>query len=182
MQNQEEEEKHIRISKSDPRAFEWLYNMHHDRIFRYVYSRVRDGEISADITSEVFLKALLHIRSYEPKGIPFAAWLLRMATNELNMYFRRTGRTRYISVHEDLRVEWDARWDDPAWREGLARALEQLPPEDLRLIEWRFFDGIRFKEIAELESSTEAAVKMKVYRILEVLKKQLEACDEYTDR
>ncbi|MGQ3012199.1 MAG: RNA polymerase sigma factor [Flavobacteriales bacterium] len=182
MQDHEEEEKYIYISQRDPRAFEWLYNRHHDRIFRYVYSKVRDTEQTADLTSEVFLKALMNIRNYEPKGIPFSAWLFRIAVNEVNMYFRRSGKVKHISVHEDLREEWNAQWDDPVWRRRLAEALGRLSPEDLQLIEWRFFDGIRFKEIAEMESSTEAAVKMKVYRILEVLKKQLETRDEYTNR
>jgi len=182
MHDQEEEEKYIYISKQDPRAFEWLYNRHHDRIFRYIYSKVRDTGLTADLTSEVFLKAMMNIRSYEPKGIPFSAWLFRLASNEVNLYFRRSGKVRHVSVHEDLREEWDAQWDDPEWRKRLAAALEKLPPEDLQLIEWRFFDGIRFKEIAEMESSTEAAVKKKVYRILELLKKQLETRDEYTDR
>lgn len=182
MHNHNDEEKYIRLSREDPQAFEWLYNTHHNRIFRYIHSKIRSTEHAADLTSEVFLKAMLGIAAYEYRGVPFSAWLFRLAANEVNMFVRKTGRVKHISVHEDLRGEWDAPWEDPDWRKRLAGALGRLDAADMQLIEWRFFDGFRFKEIAGMESSTEGAVKMKVYRILEVLKKELESGDRYTDR
>lgn len=163
----------IEAAKRNPQAFERLYLHYHDRIFRYTWSKVRDGDTAADITSEVFLKALLYIRSYEHRGLPFSAWLFRLASNEVNLFFRKTGKIKHVSIHPELRGEWDTHWENAEWRKGLTDALEKLAPEELRLLEWRFFDGFTFKDMAAMESSTEAAVKMKVYRILDFLKTQL---------
>lgn len=171
-----EREKEIQLieaAKNNPQAFEVLYTHYHDRIFRFVWSKVRDLDTSADITSEVFMKAWMAIKSYADKGIPFSAWLFKIATNEINVYFRKTGRAKHVAIHAELKGEWDTHWENAESKQWLAAALERLSADDLRLIEWRFFDGFAFKEIAEMESSTEAAVKMKVYRILDFLKEQL---------
>lgn len=163
----------IEAAKRDPRAFERLYLLYHDRIFRFVWAKLRDSDATADVTSDVFLKAMLAIKSYEHRGLPFSAWLFRLATNEVNLFFRKTGRVKHVGIHPELRGEWDTHWENAEWRKGLADVLEKLSPEELRLVEWRFFDGFSFKDMAAMESSTEAAVKMKVYRILDFLKSQL---------
>lgn len=163
----------IEAAKRNPQAFEVLYVHYHDRIFRFIWAKLRDSEATADVTSDVFLKALLHIKTYEHRGLPFSAWLFRLATNEVNLFFRRTGKVKHVSIHPELRGEWDTHWENAEWRQGLAHVLDKLPPEELRLLEWRFFDGFSFKDMAAMESSTEAAVKMKVYRILDFLKTQL---------
>jgi len=163
----------ILAAQRDPKAFEVLYYHYHDRIFRFVWSKLRDSDATADVTSEVFLKALLGIKTYTDRGLPFSAWLFRLATNEVNMYFRKTGKGKHVSIHPELRGEWDTHWETAEDRKRLVAALERLSEDDMRFIEWRFFDGFAFKEIAAMESSTEAAVKMKVYRILDFLKQQL---------
>jgi len=168
-----DEIKLIEAAKKNPQAFEALYYLYHDRIFRFVWSKVRHMETSADITSDVFMKALVNLTSYSHQGFPFSAWLFRLATNETNIYFRKSGKEKHVAIHPEMKGEWDTYLETAESRQRLAEVLENLPPDDFKLIEWRFFDGFAFKEIAEMESSTEAAVKMKVYRILDVLKTQL---------
>lgn len=163
----------IEDAKKNPKAFEILYNNYHDRIFRFVWSKVRDLDIASDITSEVFMKAFIHIKKYTDRGFSFSAWLFKLATNEVNLYFRKTGKEKHVAIHPELKGEWDTYLETVESRQKLAEALENLSPDDFKLIEWRFFDGFAFKEMAEMESSSEAAVKMKVYRILDLLKTQL---------
>lgn len=173
MSDSPEEIKLIKAAQQDIRAFEAVYIHYHDRIFGYVWQKLRDSETTADITSEVFVKAMLHIKRFEIRGIPFSAWLFRVAANEVNQYFRKTGNVRHVSVHPELRSEWDMYWEAAEMRLQLEKILSDLAVNERQLLEWRFFDGFTFKEIAAMESSTEAAVKMKVYRILETLKSQL---------
>jgi len=163
----------IEAAKKNPQAFEALYNLYHHRIFRFVWIKVRNMETSADITSDVFMKALVNLKNYSHQGFPFSAWLFRLATNEVNLYFRKTGKEKHVTIHPEMKGEWDTYIETGESRQRLAEALENLPADDLKLVEWRFFDGFKFHEIAEMESLTEAAVKLKVYRILDVLKTQL---------
>ena len=163
----------IEAAKKSPQAFEVLYNLYHDRIFRFVWSKVRHMETSADITSDVFMKALVNLKGYSHQGFSFSAWLFRLASNEVNLYFRKTGKEKHVAIHPEMKGEWDTYLEAVESRQRLAAVLEKLPPDDLKLVEWRFFDGFTFREIAEMESCTEAAAKMKVYRILDVLKTQL---------
>lgn len=169
----EHENKLIEAAKANPQAFEALYVHYHDRVYRFVWAKVRDLDLAADICSETFMKVWLGIRRYNNQGVPFTAWLFRIATNEINQHFRKHGGSKYVSIHPDMKGEWDMHLEKTEAREKLAQVLEKLSTEDLRLIEWRFFDGFAFKEIADMETSTEAAVKMKVYRILDFLKEQL---------
>ena len=168
-----DEIKLIEAAQKTPQAFEGLYNLYHDRIFRFVWSKVRDMDTTADITSDVFMKALMNLKSYSHQGFPFSAWLFRLAMNEVNLYFRKSGKEKHVAIYPELKGEWDSYIETAESRQRLAEALENLPPDDLKLVEWRFFDGFTFREIAEMESCTEAAAKMKVYRILDVLKTQL---------
>jgi RNA polymerase sigma-70 factor (ECF subfamily) len=163
----------IEAAQKNPQAFEALYNLYHDRIFRFVWVKVRDMEISADITSDVFMKALVSLKSYTNQGFPFSAWLFRLATNETNAYFRKSGKEKHVAIHPETKGEWDTYLEAVESRQRLTEVLEGLSSDDFKLVEWRFFDGFAFREIAEMESSTETAVKMKVYRILDVLKTQL---------
>ena len=83
----------IEESKKNPKKFEILYNRYHEQIFRYLYSRVDNTHLAADLTSQVFYKALLNIENYSFKGVPFASWLYRIAYNEMNNnpYMERKG-------------------------------------------------------------------------------------------
>ena len=84
----EEEKLLIERAQKDPRFFAPLYERYHDAIFRYVYRRVDEEEQAYDITSSVFVKALQALHKYEYRGLPFSAWLFRIAKSELYQSFR----------------------------------------------------------------------------------------------
>jgi RNA polymerase sigma-70 factor (ECF subfamily) len=170
-----EEDAIILTSKSDPEAFRPLYEKYFKRIFLFVLHRVGDKPLAADLTSQAFLKALLNLKKFDLRGLPFSAWLYRIALNECNDYFRKNSRHRIITI-EDTSVEnlyeeltGDTREED--LREQLPAILEKLTVEELQLIELRFFDQRPFKEVAEIIGITETYAKVKVYRILQKMKK-----------
>src|SRR5436309_1622612 len=81
------EEEVIKQAKYDPCKFDTIYNNYHEQIFMYVLKRVESEDTAADVTSQVFLKALTNLHRYKDMGFPFASWLYRIARNEVyNLY------------------------------------------------------------------------------------------------
>jgi RNA polymerase sigma-70 factor (ECF subfamily) len=99
-----EEESLILKSQADPEAFRPLYEKYFKRMFLFVYHRVNDKATSADITSQVFLKALLNINKFSFRGLPFSAWLFRIALNECNDFFRKNNRYRHVTMDNTSEV------------------------------------------------------------------------------
>ena len=83
-------------SRKDPKAFGELYEKYFDRIFNYVYRQTDDEELTADLCSQSFLIVLKHLDRYEFRGLPFSAWLYRIASNEVNKHYRKQKRARSL--------------------------------------------------------------------------------------
>lgn len=165
----------IREAQRDSAAFRPLYEKYFRTIYLFVIHRTGDRDVSADITSQVFLKALINIGRYEFRGLPFSSWLFRIAINECNSYFRRNNQTRTVllddahaeQVYEEMFGENTAQ----ALRHQLPFILQKLKPDELQLIELRFLEGRPFKEVAEILDMTETHAKTKTYRTLDKMKK-----------
>src|SRR5215467_5748815 len=71
----------VQAAQKDPARFAELYESNFERVYAYIARRVRDRALAEDLTSEVFHKALAHLANYDWRGIPFVAWLLRIAAN-----------------------------------------------------------------------------------------------------
>ena len=166
----------INRAKQDSRHFKPLYEKYHEQIFLFIYRRVGDKELAKDITSDVFLKSLLKLSAYTYQNIPFSSWLYRIARNKLIDVFRKNKNTRFVNVKlRKLRDIMDEIEVDPheQHHSALMQLISSLDEGNLQLIEMRFFENKSFKEIAEIVASTEAGVKMRVYRLLERIKFQL---------
>ncbi len=166
----------IQAAQQDPAMFRPLYDRYYEPIFRFIYQRTTDEALTADLCSQVFLKALQRLSGYEFKGVPFSAWLYRIAANETAQHFRYNQRRRIVSMEEanlqDMMEEMDEPFDeDQKWK--LLGVLDDLKEKDLELIEMRFFEQRPFKEIAEIAGITESNAKVRTYRILERLKKKM---------
>ena len=171
------EEEVIRKSQQNPQEFRVLYEKYYRLIFLFILHRVGDKETTADLTSQVFLKALLNISRYDFRGLPFSAWLYRIAINECNDLFRRTKRARLVVLEDHAAEELYEEMFEHDEKDELIRrlpvALEQLKPAELQLIELRFMEKRQFKEVAHILGITENYAKVRVYRILEKMKKSL---------
>ena len=170
-----DEEGLILKSQADSEAFRPLYEKYYKRIFLFVYHRIGEKAMTADITAQVFLKALLNIKKFSFRGLPFSAWLFRIALNECNDFFRKNKRIRLVSIedgmidhlHEELTAE--ARLED--LKRTLPDILQKLTTDELQLIELRFFEQRPFKDVADILGITETYAKVKVYRTLDKMKK-----------
>lgn len=166
----------IQAAQRDAGQFRPLYNRYYEPIFRFIFRRTADENLTADLCSQVFLKAMQRLGSYSFKGVPFSAWLYRIAGNEVAQYYRAFKKNRVVSIEDagfsDM-VEEMEETDNEALRQLLVQQLDNLKDADLQLIELRFFEHRPFKEIAEILDMTESNAKVKTYRILERLKKRL---------
>ncbi|MEM0992448.1 MAG: sigma-70 family RNA polymerase sigma factor [Bacteroidota bacterium] len=166
----------IKAAQSNPAHFRLLYNRYYESIFRFIMRRTADEMLSADLCSQVFLKAMENLHRYQFKGVPFSAWLFRIASNEVAQHFRNVQKSRVVSVEEHTLKEVEEELEESTWeldRQSLLHTLETLKEDDMQLIELRFFEQRPFKEIAAILNITENNAKVKTYRILQRMKKKL---------
>ncbi len=174
--NEYNEKYQIEATKKNPEDFRPIYEHYYPAIFRFINRRTSDEHITADICSQVFLKALSNIGKYEDRGFPFSSWLYRIASNEVNMYYRNLKKKRTVSLDYsgiDLIFEELEQSDIKDKLEKLKRVLQSLPQNAVQLIELRFFEKRPFKEIGEILGITENNAKVKTYRLLDSLKKEM---------
>ena len=168
----------IEAAKSDPARFEPLYNKYHEAIFRFVYQRLNDQEQAFDVTSQVFLKALTNLHRYEFRGLPFSSWLFRIAISEVNKLFKQNKAKRTVNIDslqlKGLLEEMESDENEDRLR-LMIDAIAGLKPEELTLVEMRFFEQRPFKEIADILQLSESNAKVRLYRILERLSKRITA-------
>lgn len=174
----------IAAARKDPQAFGPLYDRYHRPIFLFVLKRVQDRELCGDLTAQVFLKSMAALPKYEGRGLPFKAWLYRIALNEVLMHFRRNKGKQFMDVAEPQAAALisyaagrddvdEDRSTDKELMERLAKALGKLLPAQAMLIELRFFDGLSFLEVGQVLGIAEAAAKMRTHRVLASLREYL---------
>ena len=166
----------IRRAQKDPTDFAPLYKEYHEKIFRYIYQRMDDKDLAYDITSQVFIKAMHSIKKYEYRGVPFSAWLYRIAKSELYQSFREKKADRVVNIETYQLFDVSEEIEDDNSGENksmLIKALSKLKEADLQLIELRFFEKRSFREIGDILELTENNAKVKTFRAIEKLKKMI---------
>lgn len=176
------EQQVIEAAKQNPENFGPLYDKYYKQIFGYVYQRLDCKDTAFDLTSQVFLKALSNINKYEYKGVPFASWLYRIAHSEVMQLFRTKKNLRTVNADiRDLKNICEEVEEEylEQYKTILMKVIKDLPEDDLQLVELRFFEKRAFKEIAEILNITETNAKVKLYRILDRVKKTLTKNHKY---
>src|SRR5215470_8474179 len=129
----------VEAAKSEPAKFDALYELHFERVYGFIASRVHDRATAEDVTSEVFYKALANLQSYEWRGVSFAAWLLRIAANAIIDRSYRAARERSLPEEpSDPSHSPDMRAIEN--RAKLLRSVEQLPEAQRRVVHERFVE------------------------------------------
>jgi RNA polymerase sigma-70 factor (ECF subfamily) len=166
----------VEAAKADAKNFKPLYEKHYEAVFRFLYQRLDDKDQAFDLCSQVFLKAMTKLDQYTFRGLPFSAWLFRIARNELNQLFRHNSSLRTVNVDtEGLSIMMEEMEEDhlEKYRNRMIDAVARLDEGSLQLIEMRYFEKRAFKEIAEILDITENNAKVKLYRTLDKLKKEI---------
>ncbi len=168
----------IEAAQADPARFADLYELNLERVYAYVVKRVQDRAESEDLTAEVFHQALANLKRFEWRGIPFAAWLFRIAANLISDRWQRSGRevTDDSGIIESAHAS-PAEIEEFERRATLFRLVETLPAEQKRVVLLRFVEQKSIKEVASAIGKTEGAVKQLQFRALSTLKARMEGAN-----
>lgn len=165
-----------RAQEQDKEAFARLYEAHFDKIYRYVYIRIGNKTEAEDLTQQVFLKALKSISSYRWHGVPFSAWLYRIAHNQIVDYFRKNKKRISVPLDESL----ESHEDDPQSMterkldvEQLLVATKHLTGAQREVINLRFTSELPVAEVAKIMGRSEGAVKALQHSAIVSLRKAL---------
>jgi RNA polymerase sigma-70 factor, ECF subfamily len=167
--DEDDERTLIAAAQADPARFEELYDRYVQRVYGFVSRRVGNRAAAEDITSGVFEQALASLPKFEWRGVPFAAWLIRIAANRLADHWRRTSREVGDAAEMPDVIEMDA----IEQRAILFQLVERLPELQRRVIELRFGEEKSIREVAAALDRSEGAVKQLQLRALENLRKEM---------
>ncbi len=164
----------VERSKNDVKAFGELYELYFDRIYNFIFRQTDDDEVAGDLCSQAFINALKNLANYEFRGLPFSAWLYKIASNEVKKHYRKNKGKKVFSL-EEIKVKEIVELNDTEWDQTmidqLIEFMKDLPTDMLQVLELRFFEDKDFKEIAFILDITESGAKMRTYRALDKLRK-----------
>jgi len=167
--NVQDEQQLIEAAQRDPAHFGELFERHARRVYAFIAVRVKNREQAEDLTSEVFHQALKNLKQYEYRGIPFSAWLFRIAANALAQRGRELAREQGTATKAEPVMDSDAER-----RAMLFQLVGTLPEDQQRVIALRYAEQKSLREIADEMKRSEPAVKQLHYRAIENLRRQME--------
>ena len=169
--------------KSNPDNFSELFKLYYKPIFGYILRRTGDIDHTADIAAETFLKAFRHIGNFSYKGISIKVWLYRIATNEVNLYFRQLQKKHSLFEWMDPenkdqfntcffydKIELEHEMKKHQQFLSIQTSLKTLPEKYQEVIALRYFEGKENREIAEILNINEGTIKSLLSRGLEKLR------------
>lgn len=167
-----------RAKAYEEEAISELYHLYADTIFRYVYYRINERNVAEDLVSDVFVRMLQGLPSYQDTGAPFEAWLYRIAHARVVDYYRRQKVRQTVPLSEGV---YAGELADPDYLAGnrdeahrVFQTLTQLTEEQQQVISLRFIAGYSGEQIARALGKTEGAVKALQHRALAALRRLLE--------
>jgi RNA polymerase sigma-70 factor (ECF subfamily) len=185
--NPEQEKELIQLCRTDPAAFGQVFDLWYKPVFGYIMRRTAEYDLSKDIAAETFLKAFLKINTFQYRGISLSAWLFRIATNELNQYYR-SSRYKPQSLQqllENPQMEKLLHQQDDE-REVIEKELQAFNDYNLirtnllkldvkyqEVIALRYFEQKTNSEISDILDKNEGTVKSLLSRGLEKLRNML---------
>ena len=177
----------IEAAQDDPARFAELYELNFERVYAFVIRRVGNRAETEDITADVFHQALANLKRFEWRGIPFAAWLFRIASNLIADRWQHSAREvqdggQFEAISADLEnvsaaTVRPAEIEQVERRATLFRLVDTLPAEQKRVLLSRFFEQKSIKEVAHEIRKTEGAVKQLQFRALSTLRARWEGAD-----
>ncbi|MFQ5947150.1 MAG: sigma-70 family RNA polymerase sigma factor, partial [Anaerolineae bacterium] len=176
----EPEESLVARARTDAQAFGALYERYVDQIYQYIYYRTGNHQDAQDLTSRTFVRALQNIHRYKQRGVPFSAWLYRIAHNLVANWHRDRTNRRLVGLDEAMA----ARGADTApagsaekteRQQALLEAIRSLSPDRQQLLILKFAEGMSNAQIGKTMGKSEGAIKSLYHRTLVALRAELVA-------
>ena len=164
--------------QGDSEAFGVLYERYVTRIYNYIYYRIGSSYDAEDLTERVFMRALRHIGSYNNRGLPFSAWLYRIAHNLVANWYRDNSRRKEIPLDDGIMTSHQSSFPEQEVmhteeREWLLQVIRKLPSDRQQLVILKFVDHLSNAEIGQIMSRTEGAIKSLYHRTLLTIRDEL---------
>ncbi len=182
MTNDSDAELVVRAQRGEVNAMGRLYDRHRESIFRYLWLRLDDRPLAEDLTGDVFMRMLDALPHYRAYGVPFRAWLYRIAHNLAIDYFRKMNHQRTVPIEV---VDEQRAGDDPSaaieqalLTEQVQVVLTQLEATQREVVTLRFLLGLSLQETAQALDKSEAAIKALQHRGLSALRRALQPGEE----
>jgi RNA polymerase sigma-70 factor (ECF subfamily) len=169
----------VAIAATDQEAFGEIYERYVTKIYNYIFYRTGNAQDAEDITARVFFRAMAHIQNYEDKGVPFQAWLYRIAHNLVANFHRDEGRRKIIPLDDYIAMSLKSEGPDHQAeaneeQAALMSAIRRLPAERQQLLVLKFVHDKSNAEIGEIMNRTEGAIKSLYHRTLLALRDELQ--------
>ncbi len=175
-----EEKRLVEDAKINIESFGRLYDFYFPKVYAFVAAKTGNRDDAEDITGDVFMKTLENLQTFEWRGVPFGAWLFRIARNTLNDYFNKSAKTRTTDIDQEYGISEDEEKTSPhkkAAKEELAEKVKEvlavLPERELAVIQLKFFSELSNREIMHATGLSESNVAVIIYRTLRKIKPDL---------
>jgi RNA polymerase sigma-70 factor (ECF subfamily) len=171
----------IEAAQHDPSRFAELYENNFHRVYAFVARRVNDRDEAQDVTAEVFHQALKNLGRFQWRGVPFAAWLLRIAANALADRWQRSARSIEVQAEDNFNeqeVPSSGNAVEVERHAMLFQLVDRLPADQRIVVLRRFVDQKSIREIAQELGRSEGAIKQLQFRALETLRGQVRQSHE----
>ena len=168
----------VQRASTDAEAFGLLYERHVRRIYNYIYYRTGNPHDAEDLTARVFQRAMRHVGAFEDKGVPFSAWLYRIAHNLVANWHRDRSRRPVVPLDDHvaavgMSVHPEAEAVASEERDQLLAVVRRLPEERQQLLILKFVERLSNAEIGQVMGRTEGAIKSLYHRTLNSLREEL---------
>ncbi|MHB8751084.1 MAG: sigma-70 family RNA polymerase sigma factor [Aggregatilineales bacterium] len=168
----------VQYARTDSAAFGELYKRYVSKIYSYIYYRTGNAHDAEDLTARVFHRALLHIETYVERGLPFSAWLYRIAHNLVANWHRDRARRKVIPLDEFVAAGLRSEAPESATEqreeyEELTAAIRRLPEERQQLLLLKFVDKLSNADVGTIMDRSEGAIKSLYHRTLQALREDL---------
>lgn len=164
----------VQRAKKDRREFGALYDKYWNQIYVFVYQRVSSTDDSQDVCQQVFVKAMLNLHKYEDRGFAFSSWLYRIAISETSNFLSKSNKRRNVYTQASQLGDLQQDLEESQFeQEAMIKALDTLPDQDLLMVEMKYFEGFKFREISEVIGITESNCKVRMHRVLKRLAKSI---------
>ena len=176
--NLTDEDALTRAAEGDAEAFGILYDRYIGRIYNYIYYRTGNQHDAEDLAARVFTRAMKHITNYQDRGVPFSAWLYRIAHNLVANWHRDNSRRQEVALDETYKTKSEAILPERALmrteeEKALLELVQGLPEDRQQLLVLKFVESFSNAEIGEIMGRTEGAIKSLYHRTLLSLRDEI---------
>ena len=162
------------LHENNSRAFDMLMRRHSSQVYSKVLQLLKDEENAADVTQMAFIHAYKQLDSWH--GENFGSWVTIIANHLGLRLLEKEKRRQKVPLDENVDLP-DETYDEKREQclQNLEQAISCLPEQDQRIIQWHYYEGLPLQTIAQRVGQTENNIKVRMYRIRERIKKQMQS-------